>query len=243
MSVFLMGVYDKSIDKFRTVAKCGNGHDDATIARLQKELDMVKISKVGWRAWGVDRLLEFYTVVFSLFAIQDVSKVPKWLLVNKSLLPDFVIRDPKVSHSCSLFLLVCLCFACSLTCMGLFWSFCRQCMYIVHTQKAPVWEITGAEFSSSNIHTADGISIRFPRVTKIRDDKTFSTATDLERLKVRRISMDDFYYAMSYACILCNLTWMRNKSCIIHHVAAFVQNIERNCWWVCVRILYFHMLL
>ena len=46
MSVFLMGVYDKSRDKFCTVAKCGNGHDDATLSRLQKELDMVKISKV-----------------------------------------------------------------------------------------------------------------------------------------------------------------------------------------------------
>ena len=47
MSVFLMGVYDKARDRFRTVAKCGNGHDDATIARLQKELDVIKISKVG----------------------------------------------------------------------------------------------------------------------------------------------------------------------------------------------------
>ena len=46
MSVFLMGVYDKARDKFCTVAKCGNGHDDATLAKLQKELDMVKISKV-----------------------------------------------------------------------------------------------------------------------------------------------------------------------------------------------------
>ena len=46
MSVFLMGVYDKSCDKFRTVAKCGNGHDDATLTKLQKELKMVKISKV-----------------------------------------------------------------------------------------------------------------------------------------------------------------------------------------------------
>ena len=46
MSVFLMGLHDSSTGKFRTVAKCGNGHDDATIARLQKELDMVKISKV-----------------------------------------------------------------------------------------------------------------------------------------------------------------------------------------------------
>ena len=45
MSVFLMGLYDASCDKFRTVCKCGNGHDDATIHRLQKELDMVKISR------------------------------------------------------------------------------------------------------------------------------------------------------------------------------------------------------
>lgn len=46
MSVFLMGVYDRSCDQWRTVAKCGNGHDDATIERLQKELDVIKISKV-----------------------------------------------------------------------------------------------------------------------------------------------------------------------------------------------------
>jgi len=49
-----------------------------------------------------------------------------------------------------------------------------------------VWEITGAEFTKSDIHTADGISIRFPRVTKIRDDKDWKTATDLPRLKVSR---------------------------------------------------------
>ena len=46
MSVFLMGCYDASIKQWVTVAKCGNGHDDKTIARLQKELDVVKISKV-----------------------------------------------------------------------------------------------------------------------------------------------------------------------------------------------------
>jgi len=52
-------------------------------------------------------------------------------------------------------------------------------------QAAPVWEITGAEFSNSNIHTARGISIRFPRVTRIRDDKDWSNATDLQRLEVK----------------------------------------------------------
>ena len=51
-------------------------------------------------------------------------------------------------------------------------------------QESQVWEITGAEFSKSDIHTADGISIRFPRVTKIRHDKDWKTATDLPRLKV-----------------------------------------------------------
>lgn len=53
-----------------------------------------------------------------------------------------------------------------------------------HTQEAPIWEITGAEFTHSTTHTADGISIRFPRVTRIRDDKDWTNATSLERLKV-----------------------------------------------------------
>ncbi|XP_019624407.1 PREDICTED: DNA ligase 3-like [Branchiostoma belcheri] len=119
MSVFLMGVYDPDSDKWCTVTKCGNGHDDNTIAKLNKELAMVKISK-------------------------DVSKVPKWLKITKNLVPDFVCADPK---------------------------------------KAPVWEITGAEFSKSEAHTADGISIRFPRVTKIRDDKDWKSATNLQQLK------------------------------------------------------------
>lgn len=46
MSIFLMGCYDPSSQKWCTVTKCSGGHDDATLARLQKELDMVKISKV-----------------------------------------------------------------------------------------------------------------------------------------------------------------------------------------------------
>lgn len=47
MSIFLMGCYDPSSQKWCTVTKCSGGHDDATLARLQKELDMVKISKVS----------------------------------------------------------------------------------------------------------------------------------------------------------------------------------------------------
>ncbi|CAI9162631.1 unnamed protein product [Rangifer tarandus platyrhynchus] len=119
MSIFLMGCYDPSSQKWCTVTKCAGGHDDATLARLQTELDMVKISK-------------------------DPSKIPNWLKINKIYYPDFIVPDPK---------------------------------------KAAVWEITGAEFSKSEAHTADGISIRFPRCTRIRDDKDWKSATNLPQLK------------------------------------------------------------
>ncbi|XP_011377635.1 DNA ligase 3 [Pteropus medius] len=119
MSIFLMGCYDPSSQKWCTVTKCSGGHDDATLARLQKELDMVKISK-------------------------DPSKIPSWLKINKIYYPDFIVPDPK---------------------------------------KAAVWEITGAEFSKSEAHTADGISIRFPRCTRIRHDKDWKSATNLPKLK------------------------------------------------------------
>lgn len=46
-----------------------------------------------------------------------------------------------------------------------------------------MWEITGAEFTNQGVHTADGISIRFPRVTRIRHDKDWSTATSLKELR------------------------------------------------------------
>jgi len=48
----------------------------------------------------------------------------------------------------------------------------------------PIWEISGAEFSRAEIHTANGISIRFPRVTKIRSDKDWKNATSLTELQV-----------------------------------------------------------
>ncbi|XP_046733837.1 DNA ligase 3-like [Diprion similis] len=50
-------------------------------------------------------------------------------------------------------------------------------------KKQPVWEITGAEFTNQGVHTADGISIRFPRVTRIRNDKDWKTATSLKELR------------------------------------------------------------
>ncbi|NXC81340.1 DNLI3 ligase, partial [Cercotrichas coryphoeus] len=72
MSIFLMGCYDPKSEKWCTVTKCSGGHDDATLARLQTELDMVKISK-------------------------DPSKIPRWLKINKIYYPDFIVPDPKVS--------------------------------------------------------------------------------------------------------------------------------------------------
>ncbi|XP_013776883.1 DNA ligase 3-like [Limulus polyphemus] len=119
MSIFLMGCYDPASKKWCTVTKVHGGHDDATFEKLQTELDMKKIRK-------------------------DPSKVPAWLKVNKTLIPDFVANDPKNS---------------------------------------PVWEIVGAEFTKAEIHTANGISIRFPRVAKIRDDKTWKEATNLQELQ------------------------------------------------------------
>ncbi|XP_035998663.1 DNA ligase 3 [Fundulus heteroclitus] len=128
MSSFLMGCYDPDSRKWCTVTKCSGGYDDAMLARLQKELDVIKISK-------------------------DPSKIPGWLKIVKNYYPDFLIRDP---------------------------------------EQAPVWEITGAEFSKSEMHTADGISIRFPRMTRIRDDKDWKTATNLHQLReLFRISKEN----------------------------------------------------
>ncbi|KAL7727429.1 hypothetical protein ACLKA6_017553 [Drosophila palustris] len=50
-------------------------------------------------------------------------------------------------------------------------------------EKMPVWEITGAEFTQSEAHTAGGISIRFPRITRLRSDKTAKEANNLEHLE------------------------------------------------------------
>ncbi|KAM9846666.1 DNA ligase 3 [Aulostomus maculatus] len=128
MSSFLMGCYDPDSKKWCTVTKCSGGYDDAMLARLQKELDVIKISK-------------------------DPSKIPSWLKIIKNYYPDFIIRNP---------------------------------------EQAPVWEITGAEFSKSEMHTADGISIRFPRMTRIRDDKDWRSATNLHQLKeLFRISKEN----------------------------------------------------
>lgn len=119
-SIFLMGCLNEKTNKWHTVTKVANGFDDKTLDKLQKTIDMIEIKK-------------------------QEDLIPDWLVLNKSMIPDFIIKDPK---------------------------------------KAPVWELTGAEFSKSDSHTADGISIRFPRVTRIRDDKSWKEATSLQRLRV-----------------------------------------------------------
>ena len=47
MSVFLMGCFDPRKDRWVTVAKCGNGHDDKALAKIQKQLKVTKIGKVS----------------------------------------------------------------------------------------------------------------------------------------------------------------------------------------------------
>jgi DNA ligase-3 len=47
-------------------------------------------------------------------------------------------------------------------------------------KSTPIWEIEGAEWSESSVHTAGGYSIRFPRVVRIRDDKGWEDHTNLK---------------------------------------------------------------
>ena len=72
-----------------------------------------------------------------------------------------------------------------------------------------VWEITGAEFSSSTTHSADNISIRFPRVTRIRDDKVWrhSLKCSLPRCTLVIFSPSTWLYCKQCKALLCqNLT-------------------------------------
>ena len=71
MSVFLTGVYDPDSKLWCTVTKVG-GFDDDTLEKLQTEMDMVKISK-------------------------NINKVPDWLDIKKTVVPDFIVSDPKQS--------------------------------------------------------------------------------------------------------------------------------------------------
>ena len=93
-----MGVRDEVKGRWCTVTKVALGFDDATLARLQKDL-----------APTMDRIAGEY------------DRVPHWLDVTRQMVPEFIVRKP---------------------------------------EESPVWEVTGAEFSKAEIHTAGGISIR-----------------------------------------------------------------------------------
>lgn len=54
--------------------------------------------------------------------------------------------------------------------------------FVSDPEASDVWEIIGAEFSTTKTHTAASISLRFPRVLKRRDDKDPSIATSLQEL-------------------------------------------------------------
>lgn len=104
MSSFLMGCYDPDAKKWCTVTKCSGGYDDAMLARLQKELDVVKISKVRgeWATEHTYTHTHTHAVIKSSitsFCVQDPSKIPNWLKIVKNYYPDFIIRNPEVSSS------------------------------------------------------------------------------------------------------------------------------------------------
>uniref|UniRef100_A0A6B2KYW2 DNA ligase n=1 Tax=Arcella intermedia TaxID=1963864 RepID=A0A6B2KYW2_9EUKA len=67
------------------------------------------------------------------------------------------------------------------------WLSCKKMLLpdfvVKNPRETPIWEIKGAEFTISKFHTADSISIRFPRVIKVRDDKDWKTATSLKYLR------------------------------------------------------------
>lgn len=96
MSSFLMGCYDPDSKKWCTVTKCSGGYDDAMLARLQKELDVVKISKVGEERATEHTRTQIKSSIIACSCAQDPSKIPNWLTIVKNYYPDFIIRNPEV---------------------------------------------------------------------------------------------------------------------------------------------------
>lgn len=108
MSSFLMGCYDPDSKKWCTVTKCSGGYDDAMLARLQKELDVVKISKVREERATEHTHTLIKSSIFAFSCVQDPSKIPNWLKIVKNYYPDFIIRNPEVSFaSCLISLQLC----------------------------------------------------------------------------------------------------------------------------------------
>lgn len=96
---------------------------------------------------------------------KNPNQLPKWLNINRDLVPDFAVIDPKKSPV---------------------WEITVMLFFVIYYLKIHLKNridfFKGAEFSKSKQHTANGISIRFPRVTKVRGDKTWKEATNLAYL-------------------------------------------------------------
>ncbi|ABY65754.1 DNA ligase [Orgyia leucostigma nucleopolyhedrovirus] len=54
----------------------------------------------------------------------------------------------------------------------------------VDPKRMPVWQIIGSQLTKSNSHTPDGVSVRFPRVSSVREDKNWRTASTLQQIRV-----------------------------------------------------------
>lgn len=70
---------------------------------------------------------------------RDFTKVPDWLDIAKSLVPDFIIKDPKNYPIAKKYLLV-----------------------VLILDISAVWEVVGSEFTQSKKHTAGGILHKKP---------------------------------------------------------------------------------
>lgn len=90
LSVFLMGVRDPGSGDFLTVTKVGNGHDDATLAKVNKEL------KVGFAFFPAFPDIRHNGSQANLTKIgRDADRLPSWLRCSRALAPDFVLTDPE----------------------------------------------------------------------------------------------------------------------------------------------------
>lgn len=89
MSSFLMGCYDPDAKKWCTVTKCSGGYDDAMLARLQKELDVVKISKVRGE-WATEHThSRCNKILNNIFLCAGPQQNPKLAKNCQELLPRF----------------------------------------------------------------------------------------------------------------------------------------------------------
>jgi len=73
MATFLMGCWDEKSSQWKTVCKVGNGFTDKILKDLQGQIDVVKVG-------------------------QSKSKIPHWLDVHNSHLPDCVVKNPRKYH-------------------------------------------------------------------------------------------------------------------------------------------------